>query len=174
MRDLSFERAARFAAELVRIPSLPGRREPWRSGSWTSYGAGFNEARTDRAGNVVVPRFAETGVERVCNLYGPSETTTYSPGVEMRRSAGFAPHIGTPLQNTRVWCGERPPTECAARPFAIPGSASIFAGGDARGWGVADVEAVSQLYRGGHAGAPSSFIARCGQVQAPQSNPALF
>ncbi|BAO89859.1 uncharacterized protein BRPE67_CCDS02570 [Caballeronia cordobensis] len=29
--------------------------------------------------------FAETGIERLCNLYGPSETTTYSTWIEMHR-----------------------------------------------------------------------------------------
>jgi amino acid adenylation domain-containing protein len=47
--------------------------------------------------------FAETGVERVCNLYGPSETTTYSTWVSMKRGEGFAPHIGRPIANTRIY-----------------------------------------------------------------------
>ena len=53
-REISFERAIQFASELIRIPSLPGdegavaRRivEELRS-------LGFDEARTDRAGNVI-------------------------------------------------------------------------------------------------------------------------
>jgi succinyl-diaminopimelate desuccinylase len=52
--DLSFEAAIRFAAELIRIPSLPGEEgivarrivDELRS-------LGFDEARTDRAGNVI-------------------------------------------------------------------------------------------------------------------------
>ncbi|HEX6911548.1 MAG TPA: amino acid adenylation domain-containing protein [Longimicrobium sp.] len=47
--------------------------------------------------------FAETGVDRLCNLYGPSETTTYSTWVEMRRGDGFAPHVGGPVANTQVY-----------------------------------------------------------------------
>jgi len=47
--------------------------------------------------------FATTNVETVCNLYGPSETTTYSTWVAMRRSEGFAPHIGRPVANTQVY-----------------------------------------------------------------------
>ncbi|HYH80783.1 MAG TPA: amino acid adenylation domain-containing protein, partial [Longimicrobium sp.] len=47
--------------------------------------------------------FATTGVQRVCNLYGPSETTTYSTWVEMTRDGGFAPHIGVPVANTQVY-----------------------------------------------------------------------
>ncbi|HEU0299707.1 MAG TPA: amino acid adenylation domain-containing protein, partial [Longimicrobium sp.] len=51
--------------------------------------------------------FATTAVERVCNLYGPTETTTYSTWVEMRREDGFAPHVGRPLANTRVYVLDR-------------------------------------------------------------------
>ncbi|HSU17580.1 non-ribosomal peptide synthase/polyketide synthase [Longimicrobium sp.] len=47
--------------------------------------------------------FAETSVDRVCNLYGPSETTTYSTWVEMRREDGFAPHVGRPIANTQIY-----------------------------------------------------------------------
>jgi amino acid adenylation domain-containing protein len=75
--------------------------------------------------------FAETGVERVCNLYGPTETTTYSTGVVMRRSEGFAPHIGTPLHNTRVYVldGALQPV-----PVGVPGELHIGGAGVARGY----------------------------------------
>jgi putative selenium metabolism hydrolase len=53
-RDLSFERAMRFAAELIRIPSLPGEEEAAALRIVEEMRAlGFDEARTDRAGNVV-------------------------------------------------------------------------------------------------------------------------
>ena len=53
-RDLSFERAIGFAAELVRIPSLPGEEEAVALRIVDEMRAlGFDEARTDRAGNVV-------------------------------------------------------------------------------------------------------------------------
>jgi len=53
-RDLSFERAMRFAADLIRIPSLPGEeREVARRIVGELRALGFDEARTGRAGNVV-------------------------------------------------------------------------------------------------------------------------
>jgi amino acid adenylation domain-containing protein len=42
-------------------------------------------------------------LHRLCNLYGPSETTTYSTWVSMRPQDGFAPHIGGPVGNTRLY-----------------------------------------------------------------------
>ncbi|HEU4558533.1 MAG TPA: M20/M25/M40 family metallo-hydrolase, partial [Longimicrobium sp.] len=52
--DLSFERAIRFAAELIRIPSLPGEEGAVARRIVEELRAlGFHEARTDRAGNVI-------------------------------------------------------------------------------------------------------------------------
>lgn len=60
-RDLSFERAVAFAAELVRIPSLPGEEEAVAMRILDEMRAlGFDEAWTDRAGNVL-GRVAGTG-----------------------------------------------------------------------------------------------------------------
>jgi succinyl-diaminopimelate desuccinylase len=52
--DLSFERAIGFAADIIRIPSLPGEEgEVARRIVDEMIALGFDEARTDRAGNVV-------------------------------------------------------------------------------------------------------------------------
>jgi succinyl-diaminopimelate desuccinylase len=53
-RDLSFERAIQFAAELIRIPSLPGEEGAVAARIVDELRRlGFDEAGTDRAGNVV-------------------------------------------------------------------------------------------------------------------------
>lgn len=60
-RDVSFERAVQFAAELIRIPSLPGEEgEVARRIAAELRELGFDEVWTDRAGNVV-GRIAGTG-----------------------------------------------------------------------------------------------------------------
>jgi putative selenium metabolism hydrolase len=59
--DLSFERAIGFAAELIRIPSLPGEEGDVAARIVDELRLlGFDEARTDRAGNVI-GRIAGTG-----------------------------------------------------------------------------------------------------------------
>jgi putative selenium metabolism hydrolase len=59
--DLSFERAVAFAAELVRIPSLPGEEgDVARRIVREMRALGYDEVRTDRAGNVI-GRIAGTG-----------------------------------------------------------------------------------------------------------------
>ncbi|HEV2735078.1 MAG TPA: M20/M25/M40 family metallo-hydrolase, partial [Longimicrobiaceae bacterium] len=53
-RDLSFERAVAFAAELIRIPSLPGEEGAVAQRIMEELGGlGFDEVRSDRAGNVI-------------------------------------------------------------------------------------------------------------------------
>ena len=53
-RDLSFESAIRFAAEIIRMPSLPGQEDVVAKRIVEELRAlGFDEARTDRAGNVI-------------------------------------------------------------------------------------------------------------------------
>ena len=52
-RDLSFERAIEFASDLVRIPSLPGEEgDVARRIVDVLHLLGFDEALTDRGGNV--------------------------------------------------------------------------------------------------------------------------
>ncbi len=75
--------------------------------------------------------FAKTGVERVCNLYGPSETTTYSTWVEMDRAGGFIPHIGRPVANTQVYILD---AHGEPVPVGVTGELYIGGAGVARGY----------------------------------------
>jgi amino acid adenylation domain-containing protein len=75
--------------------------------------------------------FADTGVQTVCNLYGPSETTTYSTWTAMSREQGFAAHIGRPIANTRIYIldGNHQPV-----PIGVTGELYIGGAGVARGY----------------------------------------
>ena len=75
--------------------------------------------------------FAQTGVERLANLYGPTETTTYSTWVEMDRDTGFNPTIGRPVANTQIYI-----LDSQGGPVAqgVPGEIHIAGAGVARGY----------------------------------------
>ncbi|HEY9023722.1 MAG TPA: amino acid adenylation domain-containing protein, partial [Burkholderiaceae bacterium] len=75
--------------------------------------------------------FATTAIERVCNLYGPTETTTYSTWTAMRRDDGFVAHIGRPLANTQVYI-----LDARGEPVPVGAVGEIFIAGDgvARGY----------------------------------------
>ncbi|MCD0265020.1 amino acid adenylation domain-containing protein, partial [Xanthomonas melonis] len=75
--------------------------------------------------------FAKTHVRRVCNLYGPSETTTYSSWVAMERDDGFVAHIGKPVANTQFYMLDnyRQPV-----PIGVIGEMYIGGAGVARGY----------------------------------------
>ncbi|WP_338911146.1 non-ribosomal peptide synthase/polyketide synthase [Mycetohabitans rhizoxinica] len=47
--------------------------------------------------------FEKTPVQRLCNLYGPSESTTYSTWLSIQRGEPFIESIGRPIANTRIY-----------------------------------------------------------------------
>jgi amino acid adenylation domain-containing protein len=75
--------------------------------------------------------FASSSVECVCNLYGPSETTTYSTGVVMGRGRAFEPSIGTPIANTQIYVLDR---HRQPVPIGVMGEIYIGGAGVARGY----------------------------------------
>ncbi|MCF5398428.1 AMP-binding protein, partial [Pseudomonas syringae] len=71
------------------------------------------------------------GVQRLCNLYGPSETTTYSSWVAMDREDGFAAHIGKPVGNTQFYLLDE---QQQPVPLGVAGEIYIGGAGVARGY----------------------------------------
>ncbi|WP_255432611.1 non-ribosomal peptide synthase/polyketide synthase [Xanthomonas sp. JAI131] len=74
---------------------------------------------------------ASANVERLCNLYGPSETTTYSTWTTMTRDSGFVGDIGGPVGNTQVYVLD---TAGAPVPIGVAGEIWIAGAGVARGY----------------------------------------
>jgi amino acid adenylation domain-containing protein len=70
-------------------------------------------------------------VERVYNLYGPSEDTTYSTFVEVSREAGKTVTIGRPISNTEVYI-----LDSEMQPVPVGASGELYIGGEglARGY----------------------------------------
>nr|WP_250862454.1 non-ribosomal peptide synthetase [Caballeronia sp. INML3] len=75
--------------------------------------------------------FAETDIERLCNLYGPSETTTYSTWIEMHKGDRVTETIGKPIGNTRVYLLD---ARCKPVPLGTVGEVYIGGAGVARGY----------------------------------------
>jgi amino acid adenylation domain-containing protein len=75
--------------------------------------------------------FADTAVERVCNLYGPAETTTYSSWVQMVRERGFNSTIGCPIANTQIYILD---SHLQPMPLGVVGEIYIGGAGVARGY----------------------------------------
>ncbi|MGF6813133.1 amino acid adenylation domain-containing protein [Paraburkholderia sp. Clong3] len=75
--------------------------------------------------------FENTRVQKICNLYAPSETTTYSTWVCMPRGDTVVETIGRPVANTRVYllAGDGAPV-----PFGAVGELHIGGAGVARGY----------------------------------------
>ncbi|HVG91213.1 MAG TPA: amino acid adenylation domain-containing protein, partial [Alphaproteobacteria bacterium] len=107
MKMLLEERAVPAAVQAVNVAGEPLRRE------------------------LVESIFAGTEVKQVCNLYGPTETTTYSTWVKMKREDGFAAHIGRPIANTRVYVLDKAMDRV---PMGVEGEIHIGGAGVGRGY----------------------------------------
>ncbi|MEF9386894.1 non-ribosomal peptide synthase/polyketide synthase [Ralstonia solanacearum species complex bacterium KE056] len=75
--------------------------------------------------------FAQTRAQRLYNLYGPSETTTYSSWVCMDRQTGFQAHIGRPIANTQIYVLDAYQQPV---PLGVTGEIYIGGAGVARGY----------------------------------------
>ncbi|MCZ4093239.1 AMP-binding protein [Sinorhizobium psoraleae] len=75
--------------------------------------------------------FDNTRVQKICNLYAPSETTTYSTWVCMARGEAVVETIGRPIANTRVYLLD---CDGAPVPFGAVGELYIGGAGVARGY----------------------------------------
>uniref|UniRef100_UPI0011AEC37C non-ribosomal peptide synthetase n=1 Tax=Bradyrhizobium algeriense TaxID=634784 RepID=UPI0011AEC37C len=75
--------------------------------------------------------FEGSGVEKICNLYAPSETTTYSTWICMPRREAVVETIGRPIANTRVYLLD---DHGAPVPLGAVGELYIGGAGVARGY----------------------------------------
>ncbi|HEX6861499.1 MAG TPA: amino acid adenylation domain-containing protein, partial [Thermoanaerobaculia bacterium] len=75
--------------------------------------------------------YALPGTERVCNLYGPSEDTTYSTWTVVDRASDQPPSIGRPVHDTRAYVLDR---HLERLPSGVPGELFLAGAGLARGY----------------------------------------
>jgi len=92
---------------------------------------GINVAGEQLKSALVERIFSMSEAQRVCNLYGPSEATTYSTWMTMGRNEVSASHIGRPIANTQVYIldGHGEPV-----PIGVAGELYIGGAGVARGY----------------------------------------
>ena len=101
------------------------------AGGALSEGAVINLAGEALQRTVVNRIWASGAVREVCNLYGPSETTTYSSWVRMSPEKGFNATVGAPINNTRIYVLDE---ELRAVPLGMVGEICIAGAGVARGY----------------------------------------
>ncbi|MBP2239436.1 amino acid adenylation domain-containing protein, partial [Sinorhizobium kostiense] len=75
--------------------------------------------------------FENTSTQTICNLYGPSETTTYSTWICMPRGQAVVETIGRPISNTRIYVLD---DHGQPVPFGAVGELYIGGAGVARGY----------------------------------------
>ncbi len=91
----------------------------------------INLAGEPLSNDLVQKLYQQPTIQRVYNLYGPSEDTTYSTFALIEPGATTAPTIGRPIDNTVVYVldGDRQPV-----PIGIPGELHLGGAGLARGY----------------------------------------
>jgi amino acid adenylation domain-containing protein len=106
-------------AELLRTDGLPAS-----VATVNLAGEGLSRPLSDRV-------YAKPSVERLYNLYGPSEDTTYSTWTLVERSSARPPSIGRPLDDTRAWIVD---SGFRLQPVGVPGELLLGGAGLARGY----------------------------------------
>jgi amino acid adenylation domain-containing protein len=132
-----------LADDALHLPSLPAKGEVTLINTVPSAMAGLLElgplppsVRTVcLAGEPLRRGLAErvyaSGVDRVLNLYGPSEDTTYSTGALVERGAVGEPAIGGPVAGSRAYVVDR---HLYLVPVGVTGELCLGGGGLARGY----------------------------------------
>jgi amino acid adenylation domain-containing protein/FkbH-like protein len=131
-----------LAENALALPSLPAAnevrlintvpsamRELLRTRGVPSSVQVVNLAGEPLAAALVDQIYAETSVRKVYDLYGPTETTTYSTFT--LRAAGQPPTIGRPLANEQVYLLD---SQLQPVPVGVPGALYIGGAGLARGY----------------------------------------
>ncbi|MGH7383495.1 MAG: amino acid adenylation domain-containing protein, partial [Candidatus Methylomirabilales bacterium] len=114
-------------AELVRVGGVP------------SSVRAVNLAGEPLQSPLVEQLYRQGGIQRVFNLYGPSEDTTYSTFALMSPGGREPPSIGRPIANTQVYLLD--PHLCPV-PLGVAGELYLGGAGVARGyWGRPDTTA---------------------------------
>jgi amino acid adenylation domain-containing protein len=107
------------AAELLAMDGLPASVRTINLG-----GEAVPRALADRA-------YRRPQTERLYNLYGPSEDTTFTSIALIERRSARAPSIGVPLHDKRAWVLDR---NLRPVPVGVPGELYMAGGGLARGY----------------------------------------
>ncbi len=105
--------------------------------------------------------FASTEVQAVANLYGPSETTTYSTWVRMDRAQGFLAHIGRPIANTQIYILD---THAQPVPIGVAGEIHIGGAGVARGYLNRPELTAEKFIRDPYSAAPDARMYKTGDL----------
>jgi amino acid adenylation domain-containing protein len=111
--------------------------------------------------SLVEALFEQTQVKRLCNLYGPSETTTYSSWVLMAREDGFAAHIGKPVANTQFYLLDEHKQPV---PLGVPGEIYIGGAGVARGYLNRDDLTAERFLKDPFSAAPNARMYKTGDL----------
>ncbi len=103
--------------------------------------------------------YGEPGVERVLNLYGPSESTTYATWSHVEARENRPPTIGRPVARTRAWVLDRTSQPV---PIGVKGELCLAGDGLARGYHRRPARTAESFIPDPFAGKPGGRLYRTG------------
>ena len=163
-----------LAADALALPSLPARGEvrlintvPSAIQELVRQRAVPPAVRTINLAGEPLPRalvdriYASTAAERVLNLYGPSEDTTYSTWARVPADEEKAPTIGRPVASKRAWLVDRGGALASA---GVPGELFLGGAGLARGYLGRPALTAERFVPDPFGGAPGERLYRTGDL----------
>jgi amino acid adenylation domain-containing protein len=105
--------------------------------------------------------YRETAVKRVQNLYGPTEYTTYTTGVELERDSERQPTIGRAIANTAVYIVDE---ASGLAPLGVTGEVLVGGRGLARGYWQRPELTAERFVPDGLSGAVGARLYRTGDL----------
>ena len=112
-------------------------------------------------GKLVQQIYNETAVRRVQNLYGPTEYTTYTTGVELARGSDRQPTIGRAIANTEVYIVDEAD---GMVPLGVTGEVVVKGRGLARGYWQRPELTAERFVPDGLSGAAGERLYRTGDL----------
>ncbi|MCP4727737.1 MAG: AMP-binding protein, partial [bacterium] len=91
----------------------------------------INVAGEPLSKEIVNQSITQTSIDRILNLYGPSEDTTYTTYAEFKEELSVSPSIGRPIDNKRIFVLD---SYLRMTPIGVPGELHIWGAGLARGY----------------------------------------
>ncbi len=150
------------AAEVTLINTVPSAiTELLRLGAMPPSVRTVNLAGEPLRGALVERLYALGGVERVWNLYGPSEDTTYSTFALVPRDGVAEPTIGRAIAGSRAYALDRALQPC---PSGVPGELCLGGAGLARGYLYGPELTAEQFVPDPFAGLPGARLYRTGDL----------
>jgi amino acid adenylation domain-containing protein len=149
------------AGEVTLVNTVPSAMGELAAGALPACVRVVNLAGEPLARDLVDRIYRHGGVDKVCNLYGPSEDTTYSTYARIERGEARPPSIGRPIAGTQVYLVDR---ALGLAPQGAVGELLLGGAGLARGYLARPALSAERFVPDAFSGRPGERLYRTGDL----------